>query len=166
MHHRIASFLLGCWILGSLFMMFVATENFKIADAAQDAHTRQLFRVMAGQANQTFFVTWEIAQIAISIALTGLFFFGVKRRLLASLAGGLFLLAVVQHFWVTPEMISLTSQLDTPTSAARFATLHALYGITEVLKLLIASVIAGLLIPAWRTHPRSNAAFEPIHYSR
>ena len=166
MHHRIASFLLGCWILGSLFMMFVATGNFKIADAAQDAHTRQLLRLMAGQANQMFFLTWELAQIILAAALAGLFFFGVGSRLLASLSTALLLVTVSQHFWITPEMVALTAQLDSAASANRFAMLHAVYGVLEVLKLLIALVIAGILLPAWKTRHRNVAELQPIHDSR
>src|SRR5713101_435194 len=101
MHHRIAAFLLGAWILGSLFMMFVATQNFGTVDrvlasapptmiqAMGSEHARQLLRYMAGQENQLFFVTWEFAQIVLSATLAGLLLFGVGNRLLATLAGGL-----------------------------------------------------------------------------
>ncbi len=155
MYHRIASFLLGCWILGSLFMIFVATENFKIADAVQDTHTRQFARVLAGQENQTFFVTWEQTQIALNVALTVLLFFGVGSRWLSGLAAALLLITVFQHFWVTPEMIALSVQLDTAALANRFATLHATYGILEVAKLLIALIITGVLLPDWRRQRRT-----------
>ena len=40
MHHqRIAAFVLGAWIMGSLFMIFVATQNFQMADALGSADT-------------------------------------------------------------------------------------------------------------------------------
>ena len=178
MYHRIASFLLGCWILGSLFMMFVAIENFGAVDrvlasappamiqAGGNEQARPLLRYMAGLENQKFFVTWELAQVLLSAALAAVFFFGVGSRWLSSLAGALLLLTVFQHFWITPEMILLSVHLDTAASSNRFAALHATYGIIEVLKLLIALIIAGLLLPAWRGHTRTSAELQPANYSR
>jgi len=178
MHHRIAAFLLGAWILGSLFMMFVATQNFGTVDrvlasappamiqAMGSEHARQLLRYMAGQENQLFFVTWEFAQIALSATLAGLLFFGAGSRSLAPLAGSLFLLTAVQRFWVTREMISLAGQLDTSALASRFSGLHALYGGIEVLKLLVALAIAGLLLPAWRARSRSSVEIPAVKYAR
>ncbi len=119
MYHRVASFLLGCWILGSLFMMFVATENFGSVDrvlasappatiqAIGNEQARSVLRYMAGLENQLFFVTWERAQIVLSAALAAVFFFGLGSLLLSGLACALLLLTVVQHFWVTPVMIAL-----------------------------------------------------------
>ena len=178
MHRRIAAFLLGAWILGSLFMMFVATQNFGTVDrvlasapptviqAMGSEHARQLLRYMAGQENQLFFVTWEFAQIVLSATLAGLLFFGVGNRLLATLAGGLFLLTAVQRVWVTPEMISLAGQLDTTALASRFTGLHAIYGGIEVLKLLIALAIACLLLPAWGARPRNSVEIPAVKYAR
>jgi hypothetical protein len=178
MHRRIAAFLLGAWILGSLFMMFVATQNFGTVDrvlasapptmirAMGSEHARQLLRYMAGQENQLFFVTWEFAQIVLSAALAALLFFVVGNRFLAILAGGLFLLTAVQRFWVTPEMISLAGQLDTATLASRFSGLHAIYGVIEVLKLLIAVAIGCVLLPNWPSRSRNNAEITAVKYAR
>jgi hypothetical protein len=169
MHHRIAAFLLGCWILGSLFMMFVATENFRTADRLLDSPQIQpliprlgsqsaqlLLRDMAGEVNQLFFVTWETTQLAIGIALLGFLAFGVKSKALAGLAGGLVVLAALQHFLVTPRMISLVPELHAPAAASDFARLHAVYGIVEVVKLLAAFLMAVLLLPEWHAHSRSS----------
>ena len=178
MHHRIAAFLLGAWILGSLFMMFVATQNFRTVDrvltsappamiqAIGNEQVRFLLRYMAGQENQLFFVTWEFAQIALSATLAGLLFFGIGNRVLATLAGGLFLLTAVQRFWVTPEMISLAGQLDTSALASRFSGLHALYGGIEVLKLLIALASACILLPNWRARSRGSVEIPAVKYAR
>jgi hypothetical protein len=177
MHYRIAAFLLGAWILGSLFMMFVATQNFRTVDrvltsapatiqAIGNEQARYLLRYMAGQENQLFFVVWEFAQIVLSATLAGLLFFGVGNRLLATLAGGLFLLTAVQRFWVTPEMISLAGQLDTSALASKFAGLHAIYGSVEVLKLLIALALACILLPEWRARSRNNVEVPAVKYAR
>src|SRR5260370_39821011 len=123
MHHRIAAFLLGAWILGSLFMMFVATQNFRTVDRVLTAappqaeqtiqalgpgRSRDLLRYLAGEENQLFFNSWEIAQLILGVALAGVLFFGAHNRLLAGLATGLGILAAFLHFQMTREMIALS----------------------------------------------------------
>ncbi len=88
MHHqRIAAFLLGALILGSLFMIFVATQNFGMADRLGDPQTHAALRDMAGRLNQLFFVNWERAELILGIALLGLVAFGMRSRMLSAIAG-------------------------------------------------------------------------------
>src|SRR5277367_3170508 len=111
--HRIAAFLAGCLILGSLFMIFVATQNFATVDrvvasppqeAAQMFQTlgrdnsRLLLRYLAGEENRLFFVRWEWAQIVFGLALTAILLFAIRNGLLAGLAGGMVIIALFQHF--------------------------------------------------------------------
>jgi len=177
MYHRVAAFLLGCWILGSLFMIFVATENFGTVDRMLNSpenqmiqplgrdQARVLLRDMAGQENQLFFVSWEIAQLILGIALAAFLVFA-GNRLLASLAGVLVILAAIQHFSVTPRMLSLVSQLQTASAASDFGKLHAIYGIIEVGKLIIAALVAVLLLPDWRARSRSAMPLDAVKYAR
>jgi len=167
MHHqRIASFLLGAWILGSLFMIFVATQNFKMADALGRADTHAILRSMAGDLNQLFFVTWERAELILGIALTGVLFFGLKTRLLGALSAAQLLLVAVQHFLVTPQMLTLSAHLDSAAQASQFGKLHAIYGIMEIVKLLIAFGLAALLLPTWRRRTVPNAIqVQPVDYA-
>src|ERR1700675_3505869 len=182
MHHRIAAFLLGGWILGSLFMMFVATQNFRTVDrvltsappqAEQMIQTlgpgraRDLLRYLAGEENQLFFNSWETAQLFLGAALAGILLFGAHNRLLAGLAAGLLILTVFQHFQVTREMIALSRSIDVQSAPpSQFWRLHALYGGIEVLKLAIALAIAGLLLPDWRARSRSSVEIPAVKYAR
>lgn len=165
-HHRIAAFLSGCLILGSLFMIFVATQNFQTVDrvlaapppqAAQMFQTlgadnsRLLLRYMAGEDNRLFFVAWELAEIALGIALTASLLFALRSGLLAGMAGGMVIIALFQHFRVTPEMISLGRMIDFGAGAgsaaySQFWRLHGLYGVLEVVKLILGIVVAGFLL--------------------
>ena len=93
--HRTAAFLVGCLILGSLFMIFVATQNFATVDrvlaapqpqeAAQMFQTlgpdnaRILLRYLAGEENRLFFTSWELTQIALGVLLTALLLLTVKK---------------------------------------------------------------------------------------
>jgi len=176
-HHRIAAFLSGCLILGSAFMIFVATQNFQTVDrvlaapppeAAQMFQTlgadnsRLLLRYMAGEDNRLFFVAWELAEIALGIALTAILLFALRSGLLAGLAGGMVIIALFQHFRVTPEMISLGRMIDFGAGAgsaaySQFWRLHGLYGVLEVVKLILGIVVAGFLLFAKRkTAPASQ----------
>jgi hypothetical protein len=165
-HHRIAAFLSGCLILGSLFMIFVATQNFQTVDrvlaspppeAVQMFQTlgpdnsRLLLRYLAGEENRLFFVAWELAEIALGLALTAILLFAIRSGLLAGLAGGMVIIALFQHFRVTPEMISLGRLIDFGAGAGspaynQFWRLHGLYGALEVVKLVLLIVVAGFLL--------------------
>ncbi|MBZ5611911.1 MAG: hypothetical protein LAP38_26925 [Acidobacteriia bacterium] len=164
MHHqRIAAFLLGAWILGSLFMIFVATQNFSMADTLGNPDTHAALRDMAGRLNQLFFVNWERAELVIGVALVGFLLFGMASRLLASLAGAVAILVAFQHFLVTPEMLSLAAHLD--TSENQFMKLHAIYGVMEVVKLVMAFGLAVLLLPSWRRGAVRAVEVQPVDYA-
>ena len=162
---RVAAFLTGCWILGSLFMLFVATRNFATADrisadpphaAAQMFQTigpenaHLLLRYMAGEQNRLFFVTWEFAQVAMGVALTAILLFALRNRLLAGLAGALWIVVLFERLRVTPEMIAIGRLMDFGVDAGpavynQFWRLHGLYGVLELVKLALATVVAILL---------------------
>ncbi len=164
--YRIAAFLVGCLILGSAFMIFVATQNFGTVDrvlaappqeAAQMFQTlgpgnaRVLLRYLAGEENRLFFTSWELVQMALGVLLTAVLLLAIKSRLLAGLAGAMLIVALFQHFRVTPEMIALGRLVDFCAgvgSAAynQFWRLHGLYGVLEVVKLGLLIVVAGILL--------------------
>jgi len=175
--HRIASFLAGCLILGSLFMIFVATQNFATVDrvlasppreATQMFQTlgpqnaRLLLRYLAGEENRLFFTNWELAQIALGLLLTAVLLLATKSRLLAGLAGAALIIGLFQHFRVTPRMISLGRLVDFGGGSAsaaysQFWRLHGLYGVLEVVKLALLTIIAGILL-----FGRRKKATEPV----
>jgi hypothetical protein len=181
--HRIAAFLSACLIVGSLFMIFVATQNFQTVDrvlatpppqAAQMFQTlgpdnsRLLLRYLAGEENRLFFVTWELAEIGLGMALTAILLFAIRSGLLAGLGGGLVIITGFQHFSVTPEMISLGRLIDFGAGAgsaaySQFWRLHGLYGVLEVVKLLLVIVVAGFLLLGKRKAPADgeDATSEP-----
>jgi len=178
--HRVAAFLAGCLIMGSLFMIFVATQNFGAVDrvlatppheATQMFQTlgpenaRLLLRYLAGEENRLFFTTWELAQIALGGLLTAVLLFAIKNRLLAGLTGAMLILALFQHFRVTPEMIALGRLVDfgggaSSAAYSQFWRLHGLYGVLEVVKLMLLIVVAGILL-----FGRGPKTLEPVEAS-
>jgi NAD-dependent DNA ligase len=167
---RIAAFLLGALLLGSVFMAFVATENFQTASqllaspppelekmikalGAEDA--RRLLRYMAGEENRLFFQTWETAELVLGVALASLLLLGVKRRLLGGFAGAVVILAAFQHFQITPELVWQGRSIDFVAAAAgstareHFMRLHAIYGVIETVKFSLLILVAVPLF--WRS---------------
>src|ERR1700691_714717 len=120
--HRIAAFLAGCLILGSSFMIFVATQNFATVDrvlaAPQPQQATQMFqtlgpdnarlllRYLAGEENRLFFTSGELVEMAFGALLTVVLLLNVKNRLLAGITGATLIIVLFQHFRVTPEMIA------------------------------------------------------------
>ncbi len=162
--YRVAAFLAGCLILGSLFMIFVATQNFGTVDRVlaappQEAtqmfqtlgseNARLLLRYLAGEENRLFFISWEWAQIALAALLTAVLLLAIKSRLLAGMTGAMLIVALFQHFQVTPQMITLGRMIDFGgggVAYTQFWRLHGLYGVLEVVKLLLLIVVAGFLL--------------------
>lgn len=166
MHHRrIASFLAGLWVAGSLFMAFVAIQNFRGADrilaapspaAAKIIQTlghdqaRMFLRYQAAEENREYFDIWETSQIAIGLILTAVLALGTSvNRMMLIVCGTMILLVVFMHFVLTPEITYIGRNLDfIPPDAggrSRFWVLHGLYSGLELLKLLLACILIGYL---------------------
>ncbi len=180
--YRIAAFLAGCLILGGLFMIFVATQNFGTVDRVLAAppheatqmfqtlgpeNTRLLLRYLAGEENRLYFTSWELAQIALGALLTAVLLLAIKSRLLAGLAGAMLILVLFQHFRVTPEMIALGRLVDFgggsgSAAYSQFWRLHGLYGVLEVVKLVLLAVVAGLLLFGRRRKTTQPAEVGPV----
>jgi len=180
---RVSAFLLGALLLGSLFMAYVATENFQTASqiltspppavdkmikssGAEDI--RALLRYQAGEENRLFFQTWERAELAIGVALAVLLFLGVKRPLLAGFAAGMVILAAFQHFQITPELVWQGRSIDfagaNSTAREHFMKLHAAYGMIEVVKFLLLVSIAAPLFWRSRRH-RQRIEVDAVDYA-
>ena len=121
-----------------------------------------MLRYLAGEQNRLFFTSWELAQIGFGVSLTAVLLFPIKNRLLAGLTGTMLIVALFQHFRVTPEMIALGRLVDFSGGSgsaaySEFWRLHGLYGVLEVTKLALLVVVAGLLL-----FGRSPKTLEPV----
>jgi hypothetical protein len=158
---RIAIFLAAAWLIGSLFLAFVATQNFATVDRVlldQSAgaapriaklgpsDARLLLRFLAGEENRLYFQAWEIAELGI---LAILLLLVLKSRLLSSLAVLALGITIAQHFWITPKLVAegiAVAFSTAPDRLADFGKLHAVYGVTELISMALAVVITVLLI--------------------
>jgi hypothetical protein len=183
---RIAAFLLGSWLVGSLFLAFAATRNFRTVDTVLNSpppaaskmiqtlgheNARQLLRYLAGEENRGYFEAWELAQIAIGIALVGLLLLGFDKRLPAGLAGAMLALTLLQHFKITPEMLWMGRSIDflpgTTQSELRqeFWKLHGIYSVIEVVKMLGTVTLAGFLFTLHRRRLRQPVDVDAVDYA-
>src|ERR1700730_11587521 len=103
----LAGWLAGGWIAGSLFMILVATQNFRSVDrlladprgaAGQIGklgrdEARALLRFQVSEQNRWYFESWEKIQLALGLTLLALTF--RQGRLLFSLAVAMFALLLV-----------------------------------------------------------------------
>ena len=120
--------LLSVWLAGTLMEWYVATQNFKTVDRVLTAPTealgeqskpleaarlRVLFRHLASELNRLYFHSWGWAQMALGLALVGLWV-GMKLRDRVSwaLLGSMLLIVVSLHFAVMPQLVELGRSLD------------------------------------------------------
>jgi len=165
---RLITLLLGVWLGGSIFMMFVATQNFRTVDRllvsppdpankwiAQIGHdnSRMLLRYMASEQNRLYFSGWEWAQIALGTILTAFVYFSPRAgRPALILAGLMLVVAVAQATLLTPRIIGLgrtidflPQELQTP-ERSEFWRLHHFYSGLEVFKLVLGLGLSVLFV--------------------
>jgi hypothetical protein len=147
--------ILGGWLVGTLFMWFVATQNFATVDrilaappsALQSmtvgmdaAQTREVLRYEASELNRLYFDRWGYAQVLLALAAVALAWKGGRR-----LRAGILVAAVIAvglKFYVVPETIRIGRRIDfqprQPETAlqAEFWRLHHAYTGLDMLKFL------------------------------
>ena len=166
---RLASLLVGAWLMGCALMDMVATQNFRSVDrllsapSAQAAEqiraigghdpARAFLRYQVAEQNRWYFENWERMQIALGVILLLVLLFGSVPDRFALLLTVLMLAAVlVMHFFLTPEITRLGRSIDftpqgTPSSErARFWSFHGAYSATELVKLGLGVALAVRLL--------------------
>jgi hypothetical protein len=162
--HRFASLILGIWLGVSVFMDFVAVENFhsvsrvmgsldvravETAKKVSDPDAlRQLLRYFAGETNRYLFEQWEWAELLLGLALLLVLLFGrTYQKFAMSLCVLMMVIVVVQRFKLTPAITELGRELEFSTSASRrFASYHAAYGYVEIAKIAMGLMMAVRLL--------------------
>ena len=159
---------MGAWLMGSVCMSVVATENFYTVDrllagsssaafssmvhSLGQAAARELLRYLSSELNRLYFQMWNVAQIALGIAALWaardrtIGFGSVEKGIAAMLA-----IVVLMLAYLTPGIVSLGRELDfvprdpSPPGMSRFWVLHAAYTSLEMLKLAVGLLVAALL---------------------
>jgi hypothetical protein len=144
---RLATFLLGLWLGGSVSIDFVATQNFASVDrllpqvktlGRDDA--RVLLRRHAAEQNRWLFEQWERMQFGLALALFLTLLAGPTDKTAFGMCVFMTLIVFADRFFFTPEMTRLAAESPIP---ANFATLHEFYGGFELAK-LAAGLMAAI----------------------
>src|SRR5882724_1655665 len=111
-YHPCACWLLGAWIAGSLFMIMVATQNFRSVDRLLAAPGRAgaqvekmghddaktFLRYQVSEQNRWYFETWEKVQLVLGLALLAVTL--RQNRLVFSLAIPMFALLLIERLYL------------------------------------------------------------------
>ena len=165
---RFATLLLGIWLSGSLFMMGVAIQNLNGVDEllkSPDPAANQYIKVLGtdsartlllhqvSELNRFYYQNWEVAQLCIGIvvALTLLFATNGDKLYMGG-TGLLLLIVIVEHWLITPQMITFGKVIDfIPPEAPsveriKFWRFQNAYMVLEAVKLIFLLAVSGRLL--------------------
>ena len=149
--------LLGAWLGASILADVAVTQNFQAVDRflpsvgmdpSGRATQRVLMRRNAAEENAWIFLNWERAEFLIGGVLVLLLWKGARAGKTA-LAGIILVLVilVVEHFLLTPQIISLGGSVDSLTPGdpkyRKFWILHGSYSGLDILKMIIIFGLAA-----------------------
>ena len=168
MKQRWALVVLGAWLMGSICMSVVATENFYTVDrllAAPSNPTltamvqklgppaaRELLRYLSSELNRLYFQAWNAAQIVLGAVVLWLIAGSRKRDAAFAIVAGMLAVVVLMLVYLTPAIVTLGRELDfvprdpAPPGMSRFWVLHAAYTSLEMIKLLVGAVVAFSIV--------------------
>ena len=175
----VIAFLLGAWMLGTVLLGGVASENFFMIDRLLDSSSRShpsfqkdaaqlppgearvMLRYVSSELNRFYFNVWGwfelgLASLAVLLAVRG----SLPRRFTIGL-GLMLMLVAVMTLYVTPRITEVGRGLDfvprnpAPPSLAQFGVLHAAYSFMDLAKLGIGIWLGALLM---RGEKRSSAS--------
>ncbi|HZT40171.1 MAG TPA: hypothetical protein VFA28_19920 [Bryobacteraceae bacterium] len=157
---RIAAFLLGAWLLGSVLMAVVAFEIFGVIDRVLAApapaaliarigadNARRLLLYYAASCNHIILNYWEWAQVAFGVALgVTLLFARYVSRIAAAASAVMVLLVLFVHFVIAPELAFVDRSLTADPALRRNAgMLGGVYSALELVKFLIGAALSAYL---------------------
>lgn len=155
---------MGAWLVGTLIVSTVATENFFTVDRLlagstnQSFHVvtervgqpqaRELLRYLSSELNRLYFRLWNFLQLVLGLVV--LWLVGRERSAARVRLGIAAMLAIVviMTVWLAPEITSVGRSLDfvprvpPPPQLSWFGILHATYTGLEMLKLVIGLAVA------------------------
>ncbi len=183
---RLVCILIGAWIAGSLFMGWIAAENFKsverlLNDPSANAagaikqlgyhEVRQFLRYQVAEQNRFYFENWELMQMFLGTLIFGILLFATKSgRYTLALPLGMLSLVMLTHFLITPRIIALGRLLDFMPSNTlaldemRFQATHRVYGVVEAIKIVLGIVLSGVLV-VHRSRRKLREKIDVVNYA-
>lgn len=164
---RVAAFLIGAWLLGSLAMFFVATQNFQGVTSVLDVPSQKanarieklgaedarfLLRYQVSELNRYFFDSWERVQLVLGALLVVLTLRGSQKLSVLAIPVAMLLMVAAAHWLLTPEITRLGRLMDFVPNARQtpdgqvFWRYHQIYSSMEVVKFLLGLYLAFTLL--------------------
>ncbi|MGB4780507.1 hypothetical protein [Candidatus Methylomirabilis sp.] len=150
--------LLGGWIVGTLLIAFVATQNFRTVDRLLSAPTvefsraiapiahdeaRVVLRYLVSELNRLFFNAWGITQLALGAVIVALAL-GLRPldRTVITIAATVFVIVIVllllnQLLLPLGRSLDFVPRTPVPLELVRFRRLHLIYTALDMLKLIL-----------------------------
>lgn len=150
--------LLGGWIVGTLLIAFVATQNFRTVDRLLSAPTvefsraiapiahdeaRSVLRYLVSELNRLFFNAWGITQLALGAVIVALAL-GLRPldRTVITIAATVFVIVIVllllnQLLLPLGRSLDFVPRTPVPLELVRFRRLHLIYTALDMLKLIL-----------------------------
>ncbi len=176
---RLASLVLGGWLAGSLLLLAFTAQNVRVVDQLirtpakqavdfmvklQESDLRVLMNYHAQEVNNWARQSWEIAQLALGMALVLSLFFSTSGKRYTVLMCLLMICSVVfQHWFLTPQTQKLMQDTvfvkpdQLSVERDRLRSLDTGYRTTEIVKLGLGVVLAwGLLKRGRRRHHEAD----------
>lgn len=173
---RLACFLLGSWLTGSVLMLCVTTWNYEAADALAGSHspeTTKLFYPLRGEqarmlvfhisneASRSYGTAWESLQLAIGLAVAAALFLERRTRFYSIGIGLMLVLVLFECYAILPQLDWLGRSADfvswrvNSQTRDQYWNLRAVFLGMESLKMLLGLGITGALLIA-RSRGRSE----------
>jgi hypothetical protein len=177
---RIAAFLLGAWLAGTLLMLWVSNQNQESAAALVRApgpettkmiltlgqeQVRMLTSFVANEANRAYAVVWEWFQVFLGLVAVCVLLMERKNRVEAAGCIAMVILVLFEALFVSPELAYLGRGVDfvpwRAFNAARdqYWSLNAVFLGMETLKIILGlGVVASLFVVRSRRRTRRHDA--------
>lgn len=147
--------LMGAWLMGTVFLWVVATENFRRVDTVlRSPHSefhqkleplpageaRLVLRFLASELNRFYFTVWGWSQLILGGVILILSWRLAADRFDLGLLGAMWVLAAILILWVTPSIIEIGRQVDfiprspPPPQMESFWRYHFAYTATDLVK--------------------------------
>jgi len=178
-----ATFLLGAWIAGSIFMAAVSLISLRAPNLVMDvphAMVQQMTKQI-GQDNMAMLLRhgsaefsrfllrkWELIQVAVGLALAACLFLGTQRRVLPLILCSIMLVMVVFQYAVTGELAYRGKETDFPPGSTaigpttRYLLLQQVYIGAEIMKFVTAAILTSYLF-TFRTGRRRGKESFAMH---
>jgi len=161
--------LLGGWLLGTLLLGGVASENFFMIDTllhSPSAHptfqkdvvqlspdeARPMLRYLVSELNRFYFNVWGWFELVLGVLVLALALRTLKRSKFTIGFSAMLAVVAVMDFYITPKITQVGRSLDfvprqaPPPGMVEFGMLHATYSLLDLGKLLIGIWMAVALV--------------------